>query len=63
MNEKITTIIIDDEKLARNITRGYLAKHLNIEIVAECANGFDAIKKNQRAKTGYCFSGYPDAEN
>jgi len=55
MKDKITTIIIDDEKLARNITTGYLAKHLNIEIVAECANGFDAIKKINELKPDIVF--------
>lgn len=45
MKNKISVIIIDDESLARQITRNYLAKHSNIEITAECSNGFDAIKK------------------
>ena len=45
MSNKIRTIIIDDEQLARSITKSYLSKHPEIEIVAECSNGFDAIKK------------------
>jgi two-component system LytT family response regulator len=37
-------IIVDDEDLARGLVREFLAKHADIEIVAECANGFDAVK-------------------
>jgi len=45
MSNKIRVIIIDDEKLAREITKSYLAKVPEIEVIAECSNGFDAIKK------------------
>lgn len=37
-------IIVDDEPLARALLREYLAAHADIELVAECANGFDAVK-------------------
>ncbi|MBA5635816.1 response regulator transcription factor [Duganella sp. LX20W] len=37
-------IIVDDEALARGVVREYLAAHADVEIVAECANGFDAVK-------------------
>lgn len=37
-------IIVDDEHLARALLREYLAAHPGIEIVAECANGFEAVK-------------------
>ncbi|NIA00682.1 LytTR family DNA-binding domain-containing protein [Massilia sp. CCM 8734] len=37
-------IIVDDEDLARALVREFLAMHADIEIVAECANGFDAVK-------------------
>jgi two-component system LytT family response regulator len=37
-------IIVDDEDLARGLVREYLAGHGDVEIVAECANGFDAVK-------------------
>ncbi len=40
----LKTIIIDDEDLARGIVREYLEDHPDIEIVAECANGFEAVK-------------------
>lgn len=41
---KITAVIVDDEELARAILREYLAAHPGIEIVAECSNGFEAVK-------------------
>lgn len=37
-------IIVDDEALARDVLREYLASHADVEIVAECANGFEAVK-------------------
>ena len=37
-------IIVDDEHLARAVLREYLADQPGIEIVAECANGFEAVK-------------------
>lgn len=55
MNSRIRTIIIDDEQLARSITKSYLSKHVEIEIVAECSNGFDAIKKINEEKPDLIF--------
>jgi two-component system LytT family response regulator len=37
-------IIVDDEDLARGLVREFLGSHADVEIVAECANGFDAVK-------------------
>ncbi len=37
-------IIVDDEDLARGLVREFLGAHPDVEIVAECANGFDAVK-------------------
>lgn len=37
-------VIVDDEGLARMVLREFLARHDDIEIVAECANGFEAVK-------------------
>jgi two-component system LytT family response regulator len=41
---KISVAVVDDEELARRILRELLAAHADIEIVAECANGFQAVK-------------------
>ncbi|WP_426195171.1 LytR/AlgR family response regulator transcription factor [Massilia sp. DWR3-1-1] len=37
-------IIVDDEALARALLREYLAAHPDIDIVAECRDGFEAVK-------------------
>jgi two-component system LytT family response regulator len=37
-------VIVDDEPLARAVVREYAAADADIEIVAECGNGFDAVK-------------------
>jgi len=37
-------IIVDDEPLARAVLREHLAAHPDVAIVAECANGFEAVK-------------------
>jgi two-component system LytT family response regulator len=46
MNERdgLRVAIVDDEPLARAVIREYLAKYPEIEVVAECGNGFDAVK-------------------
>jgi len=36
--------IVDDERPARDALREYLAGEPDVEIVAECANGFEAVK-------------------
>jgi two-component system LytT family response regulator len=37
-------LIVDDESLARALTREYLASHADIKIVGECDNGMDAAQ-------------------
>ena len=37
-------IVVDDEELARVLLRELLAAHEDVEIVAECGNGFEAVK-------------------
>jgi two-component system LytT family response regulator len=41
---KLRAIIVDDEELARQILREYLDRSGDVEVVAECANGFEAVK-------------------
>lgn len=36
--------IVDDEELARSLVREHLAAHPDVEVVAECANGLEAIE-------------------
>ncbi len=40
----IRAAIVDDEELARHLLREYLLQAGGVEIVAECANGFEAVK-------------------
>ena len=42
--ETIRVVVVDDEELARAILREWLASRPDLEIVAECANGFEAVK-------------------
>lgn len=52
---KIRTIIVDDEELARQVLREFLSSHPEIEIVAECANGFEAVKSVVELKPDLLF--------
>ena len=41
---RFTAVVVDDEGPARALVREYLAAHPDVEVVAECANGFEAVK-------------------
>ena len=41
---RLRVAIVDDEDLARAVVREYLTALPDVEIVAECANGFEAVK-------------------
>ncbi len=43
-DEKIRTILVDDEYLARQMSKEYLADYPNIEIIGECNSGKQAVK-------------------
>ena len=48
-------IVVDDEELARVLLREFLAGHPDVEIVAECGNGFEAVKAVMEKKpTCWC---------
>ena len=40
----LRAVIVDDEELARAFLRELLRSHPEIELAAECANGFEAVK-------------------
>lgn len=44
MSETLRIVVVDDEPLARAVVREYAQSDPAIEIVADCANGFDAVK-------------------
>jgi two-component system, LytTR family, response regulator len=41
---RIRTIIVDDEEPARLVLREFLSAHPEIEMLADCSNGFEAVK-------------------
>lgn len=51
----IKAIIIDDERLARNLVREYLSTHTDIEIKAECNDGFEGLKAIQEYQPDLIF--------
>ena len=51
----IKTILIDDEPLARDITKFYLESYPEIEIVAECSDGFEGLKAITQFKPDFIF--------
>lgn len=44
MSQALHILIVDDEELARRLTREYLRKHSDIHIVGECENGLEAVQ-------------------
>jgi two-component system, LytTR family, response regulator len=52
---KLTAIIVDDEELARGLLREYIESSPDIEILAECANGFEAVKAIAEQKPDLVF--------
>ena len=52
---KASAILIDDEKLAREIIKGYLKNNDKVEVIAECSDGFDGIKKINELKPDIIF--------
>lgn len=55
MENKIRTVIIDDENLARKIVKAYLKNYPNIEVIGECTNGFEGIKVINEMKPDLIF--------
>ncbi len=54
-NSNMRAIIVDDEDLARGIVREFLAPYPDVEVVAECSNGFDAVKAIAELKPDLVF--------
>ena len=55
MGRNYNVIIIDDEKLARDIIKIYLTKFDNITVQSECSNGFEAVKSITSIKPDFIF--------
>jgi two-component system LytT family response regulator len=54
-HQLIKAIIVDDEPLARELVRKYLQDTPEIEIMAECADGFEALRQAQIHKPDLIF--------
>ena len=52
---KIGALIVDDEELARQVLRELLQSHPEIHVLAECANGFEAVKAVTEHKPDLIF--------
>ncbi len=48
-------VIVDDEELARTVIREHLSPHPDAHIVAECSNGFEAVKAVAELKPDLLF--------
>jgi two-component system, LytTR family, response regulator len=48
-------IIIDDEPLARSIVKEYLQSYADVEVIAECNDGFEGMKAIQQYDPGLIF--------
>ncbi|MBL7739889.1 MAG: LytTR family transcriptional regulator DNA-binding domain-containing protein [Chitinophagaceae bacterium] len=48
-------VIIDDEMLARSIVKEYLQQHPQLELMAECGDGFEGVKAIQQHQPDLIF--------
>jgi two-component system, LytTR family, response regulator len=55
MSDLLRVVIVDDEPLARAMVRELLSAHAGVEVVAECANGFEAVKAVAELKPDLMF--------
>jgi two-component system LytT family response regulator len=53
--QPISTIIIDDEPLARDLVKRYTADFQALNVVAECGDGFEALRQIQAHKPDLLF--------
>src|SRR5215470_15984319 len=53
--KKIRVLIVDDEELARFVVRELVEAHPEMEVLAECANGFEAVKAVAEHKPDLLF--------
>jgi two-component system, LytTR family, response regulator len=54
-DRRLGALIVDDEELARQVLRELLQTHPEIDILAECSNGFEAVKAAAEYKPDLMF--------
>ena len=55
MNTKLRVLVIDDEELARELLVSYLQDCPQLEVIGECENGFDGVKKINELRPDLIF--------
>lgn len=55
VEKRIRVLIVDDEELARFVVRELVEAHPEMEVVAECVNGFEAVKAVAEHKPDLLF--------
>ena len=53
--KKLRALVVDDEELARQVMRELLCAHPEIEVIAECKNGLEAVKAVAEHKPDLLF--------
>jgi two-component system LytT family response regulator len=48
-------VIVDDEAPARALIREYLEQHSDVQVVAECTNGLEAVKAANELRPDLLF--------
>ena len=51
----ITCVVVDDEKLARDLLLEYLQQMPQIQVVGECSKGKEAVEKIDKLKPDLVF--------
>jgi two-component system LytT family response regulator len=51
----LRVVIVDDERLAREKVRSMLAAHPDVEVVAECSDGLEAVNEIRRLRPDLVF--------
>jgi len=55
MSDRLRVLLVDDEAPARSLLREYLGAHADVEVVGECANGFEAVKAITESRPDLVF--------
>jgi two-component system LytT family response regulator len=54
-DDRLRVLLVDDEELARRVLREFLSRDPDVEIVGECANGYEAVRAVSETKPDLLF--------